>query len=442
MRASGVSRNRPHPSRGRRHARFAVLAGLTMLLVLLLLPTQASAAGWTKQFYQANGLMGIDFVDAQHGWAVGGGGSIVATTNGSAWKAQASGTTEALEAVDFIDTQYGWAVGYKGTILATTNGGATWTAQTSGYTEVLWGVSFISRTQGWACGYYGAILQTTNGGATWTRVVWPFGQNLYITDNFMDIAMADAGHGFIGGGDVIAWATGGTPQWKYATPNYMKDNYQACDAVSATSAVVVGSSTVNPASKGVAYITGDGSTWRQITTVPATTEWFNDVSMPNSSTICIAGSNGTVWVSTNAGATWTSLGQPSGGYGQLDFLSATQGWAIAGPGGSIYAYGSGGSSTAAGKPVVTALGNVTVKWGKRAALPFKVKSSAGTCSVTITVLRGKKTVGKYLVAQVKTNAKASYRFYCTLPKGTYKWKVFAVAGGKSGTSKTKKLTVK
>jgi photosystem II stability/assembly factor-like uncharacterized protein len=441
MRASAVTRNRPHPQGNPLlRATLNLLAGATMLLVLLLLPGQAAAAGWTKQYYQTYGLLGIDFVDAQHGWAVGGNGSIVATTNGSAWKAQVSGTTEMLEAVDFVDTQYGWAVGYKGTIVATTNGGATWTTQPSGYSDVLWGVSFISRSQGWACGYYGAILQTTNGGATWSRVVWPFGQNLYITDNFMDVAMVDGSHGFIAGGDTIAYAVTGTPPWKYTNPNYMKDSYQAVDCVSATSAVVVGSSTASAASKGVAYVTSDGSTWRQLTTVPATSEWFNDVSMPSSGTICIAGSNGSVWTSSDAGATWKSLGQPSTGYGQLDFLSETQGWAIAGPGGSIYSYG--GSAPVPGKPVVKALANVGVKRGKQAKLPFRVESSAATCSVTIKILRGKKTVKSFLLAKAKTNTKTTYSFRCTLSKGTYTWKVTAVAGGKLGTSASKKLTVK
>lgn len=440
MCATAIHGSKGMSHRARRCCGCFAATGLVLLVVLLLAPGQARAAGWTKQYYQTYGLTDIQFVDAQHGWAVGGNGSIVATANGgAAWKAQASGTTEMLQAVDFVDAQYGWAVGSEGTILATTNGGVTWTKQSSGYNEVLWGVSFANRSQGWACGYWGAILRTTNGGATWTRVVWPFGDNLWITDNFMGVAAADGSHAFIAGGDVIAWAVTGTPPWQYAMPDYYKDNYEAVDCSSATSAVVVGSTTASTTNRGVAYITRDGSTWTKVTAAPATTESFWDVSMPSANTICIAGSNCSVWVSTDAGATWKSYGRPSLGYGSIDFLSATQGWAIAGPGGSIYRYG----ATATARPVPLALANVSVRKGARATLPYRVSSSAATCTATIKIVRNGKVFKTFTIKQVRTNVRVVKRFRCTLAKGRYTWKVSAVARGvKSARASSKRLTVK
>ena len=118
----------------------------------------------------------VSFADALHGWAVGDGGTILATTDGGAtWEPQSSGTTDALfaaspsptprtagrwarrhhprhhrrrrhleaaelghertylTAVAFADATHGWAVGDDGTILATTDGGATWTAAELGH---------------------------------------------------------------------------------------------------------------------------------------------------------------------------------------------------------------------------------------------------------------------------------------------------------------------
>lgn len=46
--------------------------------------------------------------------------------------AQDSGTANALLGVSFVDANTGTAVGVRGTILRTTDGGTTWVAQDSG----------------------------------------------------------------------------------------------------------------------------------------------------------------------------------------------------------------------------------------------------------------------------------------------------------------------
>ena len=72
----------------------------------------------------------MDFVDAQHGWAVGDSGTILATgADGAGWTQQSSQSPKALNGVHFVDARHGWAVGDGGTILATGDGGATWATQ-------------------------------------------------------------------------------------------------------------------------------------------------------------------------------------------------------------------------------------------------------------------------------------------------------------------------
>lgn len=82
------------------------------------------------------------------------------------WSPQVSGTTQGLLGVDFVDACRGWAVGHGGTVIATTNGGATWTPQASGVTATLFDVCFVDAARGWAVASSGTILRTVNGGAS------------------------------------------------------------------------------------------------------------------------------------------------------------------------------------------------------------------------------------------------------------------------------------
>ncbi len=123
-------------------------------------------------------LLGVDFVNATDGWAVGyyyaallGEQSVIlATTNGGAtWKEQSWGSGAWLYDVAFVDERHGWIAGNsmggggEGPILATSDGGVTWSKQTPGISS-LYGIAFSDATHGWAVGKGGTILATTNGG--------------------------------------------------------------------------------------------------------------------------------------------------------------------------------------------------------------------------------------------------------------------------------------
>jgi photosystem II stability/assembly factor-like uncharacterized protein len=72
-----------------------------------------------------------------------------------------------LNAVWFATPQRGWAVGGEGVVLSTSNGGLTWRPQTSGVGDDLYDVKFFDEHEGWAVGRGGAMLHTTDGGRTW-----------------------------------------------------------------------------------------------------------------------------------------------------------------------------------------------------------------------------------------------------------------------------------
>ena len=132
---------------------------------------------------ESDRLASICFVDAEHGWAVGGLGTILHTADGgSTWKEQVSGTNFILEGIVFLDRQHGWAVGgwprdYEvslyggmGVILATEDGGKSWQHQLEAAAGWLSDVQFIDRSNGWAVGEYGTVLRTQDGGTTWIQM--------------------------------------------------------------------------------------------------------------------------------------------------------------------------------------------------------------------------------------------------------------------------------
>jgi hypothetical protein len=81
---------------------------------------------WAAQWSGPQRLADVTMLDATHGWAVGDGGLILRTVDGSTWTAQTSGVTFDLTAVSAVDDQTAWAVGDGETILQTGDGGAHW----------------------------------------------------------------------------------------------------------------------------------------------------------------------------------------------------------------------------------------------------------------------------------------------------------------------------
>jgi len=139
-------------------------------------------AGGTIMFTEDNGLTwekaslignadarinSVVFVGQKLGWAVGSGGSILASTGGGRlWRTQESGTAADLNDVFFQNARSGWAVGDEGTIVRTQNGGSSWYQVNSRVKHRLERV-FFNGSRGWAVGFGGTILSydssSTNG---------------------------------------------------------------------------------------------------------------------------------------------------------------------------------------------------------------------------------------------------------------------------------------
>jgi len=125
--------------------------------------------------YLEMSLFRLAMVNFTHGWAVGGGGTIVHTKDGwQTFEDQSFETSKSFYGVFFWNHNKGWVVGTDNTILATSNGGKRWEVQ---YKRpfTLWGgvlmadIVFITEHKGWAVGSYG-IHATDNGGECWMNL--------------------------------------------------------------------------------------------------------------------------------------------------------------------------------------------------------------------------------------------------------------------------------
>lgn len=275
-------------------------------------------------------LMACAFADADHGWAVGRSGKILATSDaGVSWTAQRAPSSSAiLDAVAAVDADHVWAVGREpdsgggpsgeGAVLwATVNGGQTWQAQRLAGVSNLRGVAFADARHGWVVGgdmngEYGLVLATRDGGEHWTE------QARYHLTAFSGVACTDAEH---------AWAVGG-PQQYPITPGETPPPLIAA--------------------------TSDGRTWTtQLASDANTNAPLRDVSFVDSSTGWAVGSE-TLLSTTDGGSTWSShaVEKSWSRMASVSFADAQYGWVLAGDKRSLLMTQDGGATWSRTGPIV------------------------------------------------------------------------------------------
>jgi photosystem II stability/assembly factor-like uncharacterized protein len=168
---------------------------------------------WTGQAIgQSSLLSSVCAFSDQNAWACAVNGSILATTDGSAWNAQTSGVTTALQDIKFNTLNNGLCVGDQGKILRTTNGGSTWTSVTSNTTNTLRNIYYASATVVYVVGHGGIMLKSTDGGATWSTITTG------VTTNLLGVYFTSTTLGYIcGASGVIKKTTDGGTNWTSQT---------------------------------------------------------------------------------------------------------------------------------------------------------------------------------------------------------------------------------
>ena len=149
----------------------------------------------------------IYFIDANHGWAWGGGrkdeyaeqpGILLTTIDGGKnWNAITYPFDQQTAAIFFLDADHAFASSMGASFYKTSDGGLNWTkVQTKLPEDVFGALFFTAANEGWAVGRSGRLAKTADGGRTWRKIY-------EIKDEFKmrDIFFTDRTHG---------WAVGDT----------------------------------------------------------------------------------------------------------------------------------------------------------------------------------------------------------------------------------------
>jgi photosystem II stability/assembly factor-like uncharacterized protein len=273
-------------------------------------------------------VMAIKFLNENTGWVAGLSGLIAKTTNGgNQWVVKTSGTLNNLLSVYFVNSLTGWITGMNGDILKTYDGGENWGYQESNTTSHLNASFFINESTGWAAGHAGTVRRTTNGGLNWLSCNLPSNDSIFAVQFFNN----NTGY-MIAKNRYFYKTTNGGVNWTSHLVNYNTD-YYAMHFLNDNSGWVAGPNgickTINGGENWIMtsligsfrciyffnpqYGIAAGNTYYR--TTDGGLNWISQTSLGfkikslffvNNNTGWLAGDNGSIVKSTNAGLTYTN----------------------------------------------------------------------------------------------------------------------------------------
>jgi len=258
----------------------------------VILHTTDGGANWATQDPDLDfSIFGIQFVDADNGWAVSDFGGIARTTDaGTTWNLKTSTiTTNFLQGVSALpDGNNVWAVGQNGTILHTSNGGNNWGTQFFAGSSILNAVSFANANVGYIAGD-GTILKTTDGGNNWSELTPP------VFNTFWGVDFLNPATGIVvGGSGTILRTTNSGGSWDDQTTG--GSDLQSVSTLTFNKAVAVGSG-------GTILLTTDGgNNW--VSQNSGILTQLNSVSFSDTSNGTAVGDGGIILRSTDGGVNW------------------------------------------------------------------------------------------------------------------------------------------
>ncbi|MBN1676557.1 MAG: CotH kinase family protein [Kiritimatiellae bacterium] len=279
-------------------------------------------ARWTPMVSgTTNHLECMRFADAQHGWAVGWGGTILKTTNGgNTWTRQTSGTTLNLATCFFADRLNGWAAGgeFSGgsatkVVLHTSDGGTTWQKQQTGTTALLFTGWAFDAANAILLGTGGTVYRTSDGGANWNRI-YTGHSGFMVTSRFIGDA------GWAAGYDYFMRTTDAGRSWQKSA--WAFEPIWGSAFADANTRWLVGE-------KGTIYKTvNGGNSW-------AAQAQFGIAShcgwAVNANRVYVGTNGGRIYETTNGGASWTYV-KLSQWFLSIHFPDAQHGYACGGNG--------------------------------------------------------------------------------------------------------------
>lgn len=315
---------------------------IILLVVLSVVPLSGQTAQrWKKVTlpapYDAGYYLDIFFLPSNPnlGWACDQfRGYVVRTTDGgNTWRGSAvpGGGGCHLEYIQFLDANTGYCSGPCG-MFKSTDGGATWFSIKPTGSPNIWGGWFKSATEGWftggGCGSC-SFLRTTDGGTTFTTVTDVSEPRSVLSDPYWASDMAPGEVFAIGSGvlwrsndDGATWAvhayTGTNSPWHEELAMVGQSVLLPNAQERCTSGA--------PATPGMRFSTNRGTTWRDFTTGEAMYGTY----LHDAQRGWAAGTNESVYYTSNAGQTWTkrACGLDGADMDDIFFVDDNNGWVV------------------------------------------------------------------------------------------------------------------
>jgi len=391
-----------------------------------------AVAQWLPQQSNTNCFISkIKMLNVNTGYAVGDSSLVLKTTNGGTnWIRQNTGTTDDdfFNGVCFLNTETGWACGgYIGgygssKIIKTTNGGNNWIVQHYQTGTYFFSIAMVNQNTGFCGGYDGKYLRTTDGGNNWSEYnvtgvsIW----SMYFLNDRCGFISGNSGmiRKTTDGGLTYTLLNSGTSL--RVASLYFTDSlhgYAVCD------------------SETVLRTTNSGANW--ISQRLGTYIGYESVFFVNSNTGYAVGNWWDIATyklikTTNAGVNWTAFSQGNGNpYFDIFFANEFTGW-IAGYDGLIL------KTTNAGSTFVNPNGNVIPGYAElfqNYPNPFNPSTNiryriakTGFVNLKIfdilgkevaTLVNAKQTAGSYEVSLDGSNLPGGVYYY-TLTAGNFK----------------------
>lgn len=291
---------------------------LKFLLLLILTTGLSYAQSWQPLNSGVQiGLNGVFFTNDNIGYAVGGEGKIIKTTDaGNTWQQQNSGVTVSLTKVIFVDANTGYCGGFGGTILKTTNAGNIWVNSNPAPSAVQ-ALCFTDSQTGFAVGI-GFTMMTVNGGSNWVFQYLPTSDPILTSIDF------NQGRGFIGEADAesnLLFSTNSGFTWQNGkTRTGIVHTYGISFLDESLSGYLVGTEQDGSITHPLINRTEDnGNQWNSYVQ-DSVSGMLRSVVMSNNMKACAVGrfvddqsfgNTGLIMTTIDGGITWTTLSMPS-----------------------------------------------------------------------------------------------------------------------------------
>ncbi|MDQ3920027.1 MAG: YCF48-related protein [Acidobacteriota bacterium] len=324
---------------------------LLLLSAFCLLPSVQAA--WVSQKSGSFAWLHSVFFVGERGWAVGGKGALLETTDGGAsWQLLRPPTEDALQDVFFTDERTGFIVCVRSVyspmkvgeprsyLLKTTDGGATWTrvdvVGAGDDSLQLARVRFADARRGWVFGEEGALYSTEDGGATWARLRVPT-RHLLLGASLLDARQA----WLVGAGQTLLQTSDGGLTWREGQLRGLPARFSSSPQTARAQPTGVSAQAHSTAAS--AQLTGAAAQSQPSSSSPrapqaqASSLRLNAVSFADARRGWAVGANGAVLATTDGGRTWAA--QESGTDSDLfdvKFFDAREGWAVGSGGAAIH----------------------------------------------------------------------------------------------------------